>query len=143
MSDGTCEEPFDVSDISEGQGGSADGIDLGLDEEPRSLLNYLWARRDVMGGGLRLVPGLPLDTGTAIHDCLILQCITSWPATHEGRENLVAELVGHINKSKKQPQQLDKLMDEVHSLDETLWKTRRELFPWLRHCRRSLTKMTP
>ena len=46
----TCEEPLDISDDSDDSDGSDGGIDLGLEEEPGSLLNYLWAARkcDVM-----------------------------------------------------------------------------------------------
>ena len=40
----TYEEPFEVSDYSEGEGDSDGEIGLGLDEERGSLLNYLWAR---------------------------------------------------------------------------------------------------
>ena len=52
-------------------------------------------------------------------------CFVSWPMTCKERK-LVAKLVGHINKSKKQTQQQVKLRDEVHSLDETIWKAYRD-----------------
>jgi len=40
--------------------------------------------------------------------------------------DLVTKLVGHINKSKKKVQQVDKLTDEVHFLDEALQKACRD-----------------
>ena len=66
--------------------------------------------------------GLSFHTEIVIHNFLILQLYCELACSMRKERDLVAKLVGHINKSKKQAQQLDKLMDEVHSLNETLWK---------------------
>ena len=44
----TCEDPFNISDDSDGLDGLDDGIDLGLDDEPGFLLDYLQTRREVV-----------------------------------------------------------------------------------------------
>ena len=69
---------------------------------------------------------LPLDTETAIYDCLIFQLCRELACNTKRKRDLIVKLVGHINKSKKLAQRLDELMNEVYSLDETLRETHRD-----------------
>jgi len=51
-----------------------EGIDLGLDNEPGSLLDFLQTRQEVVKrSGIQLVPGLSLRVEVTLYNCLILQ----------------------------------------------------------------------
>ena len=50
-----------------------EGIDLGLDNEPGSLLDFLQTRQEVVKrSGIQLVPGLSLRVEVTLYNCLIL-----------------------------------------------------------------------
>ena len=69
--------------------------------------------------------GLPFDVVITIYDCLIFQLCREWGMRHIKGKRASAKLVGHINKSKKQAQQLDRLRDEIYTLDKALRRTHR------------------
>ena len=69
------------------------------------------------------MPRLSFDVEIIIYDnCLIFQPCREWACGTQRERELAAKLVGHIDRSNKHAQQLDKLRDEVHSLDVTLWR---------------------
>ena len=62
-----------------------EGPDLGLGEEPESLLNYLRAQRKrVARKHIQSMPGLPLCMEMMLHDCLIYQ-LDREPNCHRSR----------------------------------------------------------
>ena len=68
--------------------------------------------------------GLPFDAEIRLHDYLISQLCRELACSTRRERDLVAKLVGHIDRSRKQAHQLDKLRDEIHYLDEALRKAR-------------------
>ena len=95
---GTCEEPFDISydsvDIDDLDG----GINLGLDDEPGSLLGYLWTRQeDVRRRGVRSVSGLSFDVEVTIYDCLILQLYHERVSDSERKKEVATKLSRYID----------------------------------------------
>ena len=76
-----------------------EGSDLGLGEEPKSILDYLHARRErVARSRFRSLHGLPLHMELMLHDCLIYQ--------------LDCELNYHRSKVRDLRDQLSKWMDK-------------------------------
>ena len=56
---GSGQDSHDISDDSDGPDGRDEGIDLGLDDEPGSLLDFLQTRWEVVKrSGVQLVSGL-------------------------------------------------------------------------------------
>ena len=62
----------------------------------------------------------------AIYDCLILQLCCERVCGSEREKGLAPKLVGYIDKSKRQAQQLGSLRHDVRSLSDALPEMRRD-----------------
>ena len=73
--------PSDSSDDFNSFDGLDDWTDLGLDDEPESIFDFLHCRREAMNmRGIQSVPGVSFRVEVTIYNCLIRECTVSGSA---------------------------------------------------------------